>query len=84
MLPVHSKTPKSLSKPVAIEIESIKPVQEDMPDSSEDMETAPADQDDSEINSALGEELMSAIESKDKKRIMEGLEALVLSCLSKE
>ena len=36
-----------------------------------------------EIHGMLGEELMSAFESKDRKRVMEGLEALVMSCMNK-
>ena len=39
---------------------------------------------DDEIHSMLGEELMAAIDQKDRKRIMEGIEAIVLSCLNKE
>lgn len=38
---------------------------------------------DDEIKNMLGDELCSAFESKDKKRIMEGIEAVVLSVLSK-
>lgn len=40
--------------------------------------------DDHEISGMLGDELMSAFESKDKKRIMESIEAIVLSCMNKE
>lgn len=43
---------------------------------------APHD-DDSEIHSMLGKEMMSAIESKDHKRIMDGIEACVLSAMNK-
>ena len=39
---------------------------------------------DSEIHNMMGEELMSAIDAKDKKRIMESLEAIVLQCMNKE
>ena len=39
---------------------------------------------DDEIHNMLGEEIMAAIDSKDKKRIMESMEALILSCLNKE
>lgn len=39
--------------------------------------------DDSEIHSMLGDELMDAFERKDRKGIMDGLEALVMSCMSK-
>lgn len=39
---------------------------------------------DDELHDMMGEELMSAIESKDKKRIMESLEAIVLQCMNKE
>jgi hypothetical protein len=38
---------------------------------------------DSEISEALGHELMGAIESKEPKKIMEALEACVLSCMMK-
>lgn len=38
---------------------------------------------DDEIHGMLGEELMSAFESKDRKRVMEGLEALIMSCMNK-
>lgn len=37
-----------------------------------------------EIHGLLGEELMGAIERKDKKAIMQCIEACVMSCLSKE
>jgi hypothetical protein len=40
--------------------------------------------DDHEIHGMLGDELMGAFEAKDKKRIMESLEAIVLSCMNKE
>lgn len=36
-----------------------------------------------EMGSMLGEELMSAIESKDPKKLSESLEAMILNCLSK-
>lgn len=36
-----------------------------------------------ELQSMLGDELMSAFESKDRKRVMEGLEALIMSCMNK-
>jgi hypothetical protein len=36
-----------------------------------------------EIHNMLGDELMEAFESKDRKRVMEGLEALVMSCMNK-
>lgn len=39
--------------------------------------------DDEEIHHMLGKEMMSALESKDHKRIMDGLEACVLSCMNK-
>ena len=39
---------------------------------------------DADLHGAMGEELMSALESKDKKRIMESLEAIVMSCMDKE
>ena len=39
---------------------------------------------DTEIHKLLGEELMSAFDAKDHKRVMEGIEAIVLSCLNKE
>lgn len=39
---------------------------------------------DSELGDMMGEELMSAFESKDKKRIMESIEAMVLHCMNKE
>ena len=39
---------------------------------------------DDEIHNMLGEEIMAAIDSKDKKRIMESMEALILSCVNKE
>lgn len=41
------------------------------------------DEMDGEISEALGHELMSAIESKEPKKIMETLEACVLSCMMK-
>jgi hypothetical protein len=39
---------------------------------------------DDELHHMMGEELMAAFDSKDKKRIMEGIEAIVMSCLAKE
>lgn len=39
---------------------------------------------DDEIHSALGSELLDAFERKDSKAIMSGIEAVVLSILSKE
>ncbi len=47
----------------------------DDPEIGEDM--------DSEIHEQLGKELMGAIEGKDHKRIMQGIEACVLSCMNK-
>lgn len=48
----------------------------------EDKFTHLADNEDSDIHKALGEELMGAFESKDPNKIFQGLEALILSCLS--
>jgi hypothetical protein len=46
-----------------------------------------ADQDESmmddEMHDMMGEELMSAIDAKDKKRIMESIETMVMSCMNK-
>lgn len=39
---------------------------------------------DEELHGMMGEELMHALDSKDKKRIMDSLEAIVLSCKDKE
>lgn len=39
--------------------------------------------DDHEIHEMLGKEMMSAFESKDHKRIMDGIEACVLSAMNK-
>jgi hypothetical protein len=39
--------------------------------------------DDHEIHEALGKDLMDAFDKKDHKRIMDGLEACVLSCMNK-
>lgn len=39
---------------------------------------------DSELHEGLGEELLHAFESKDKKKIMSCIEAAVLSCMNKE
>lgn len=51
-------------------------------------EHADAEQDqdllDNELGDMMGDELMAAFDSKDKKRIKESIEAIVLSCLSKE
>lgn len=41
------------------------------------------DEMDGEISEALGHEFMNAIESKEPKKIMESLEACVLSCMMK-
>lgn len=49
----------------------------------DDSEQAP-DQDDSEISDMLGQEVMDAIDAKDHKRIMSGLEAIVASHLAKK
>lgn len=54
-------------------------VEADMP---EPMDASP--EMDDELSGMMGEELMSALESKDRKRIMESIESIVLSCLSKE
>lgn len=39
---------------------------------------------DSELNETMGHELMEALSSKDKKRVIESVEAIVLSCLSRK
>ena len=39
---------------------------------------------DEEMKHMMGEELIGALDSKDKKRIMESIEAIVLNCLNKE
>jgi hypothetical protein len=39
---------------------------------------------DDEIQDMVGQELMGAIESKDYKKIMQGMEALILSCMNKK
>ncbi len=39
--------------------------------------------DDGEIHEMLGQEMMDAIHKKDHKRIMDGIEACVLSCMNK-
>lgn len=39
---------------------------------------------DGELNDMMGEELLHAFESKDKKKIMSCIEAAVLSCMNKE
>jgi hypothetical protein len=39
---------------------------------------------DSEIHGMLGEELMDALERKDKKAIMECIQACVMNCMNKE
>ncbi len=38
---------------------------------------------DSELHDLLGDELLDAFERKDRKGIMDGLEALIMSCMSK-
>lgn len=40
--------------------------------------------DDENIQDMMGEELMSAIHSKDYKKIMQGMEAMILSCMNKK
>lgn len=50
----------------------------------EEMEMDKDDDMDSEISEMLGDELCEAIESKDRKRIMESLEAAVLQILDKK
>lgn len=47
------------------------------------MEISEANPDD-EIQDMLGQEMMSAIESKDYKKIMQSIEATVLSCMNKD
>lgn len=59
------------------ELEVVSP-EKDHPDADKDMDMI-----NSELSGAMGDELMSALESKDKKRVMESLEALVMHCLSK-
>jgi hypothetical protein len=39
---------------------------------------------DEELHNHMGEELMAAFDAKDKKRIMEAIDAIVMSALSKE
>lgn len=41
------------------------------------------DGDDEHLSDGLGEELMSALHSKDKKGIMSAIEAVVMRCMSK-
>ena len=38
---------------------------------------------DLEIHEMLGHEMMDAIHAKDHKRILEGIEAMVLNCMNK-
>lgn len=40
--------------------------------------------DNDNIQDMLGEELMNSIQSKDYKKIMQGMEAMILSCLNKK
>jgi len=51
-----------------------------MPEHEGDMEDGDME---SELNDALGDELLAAFESKDKKAIMSCIEAAVMSCMSK-
>lgn len=60
----------------SINLESVAPTQEAEP------KMGPEEGED-EIQGMLGDELMSAFESKDRKRVMEGLEALIMSCMNK-
>lgn len=39
---------------------------------------------DSELHDMVGQEMMDAIHSKDHKKMMHGLEAMVLSCMNKK
>lgn len=62
----------------------------DVQDDGEQEESEPSehmnlddDEVDGEISEALGHEFMNAIESKEPKKIMESLEACVLSCMMK-
>lgn len=50
---------------------------------SGEMHVDPEPDADSELHDMMGEELMDAIHSKDSKRIMQSLEACVLSCMNK-
>jgi hypothetical protein len=49
------------------------------PDAEQDKELI-----DEELHNHMGEELMAAFDAKDKKRMMESIEAIVMSALSKE
>jgi hypothetical protein len=49
------------------------------PDAEQDKELI-----DDELHNHMGEELMAAFDAKDKKRMMESIEAIVMSALSKE
>jgi hypothetical protein len=49
------------------------------PDAEQDKELI-----DDELHNMMGEEVMAAFDSKDKKRMMESIEAIVMSALSKE
>lgn len=50
---------------------------------SGEMHVEPEDEGDGEMHEMMGSELMSAIEKKDPKMIMQALEACVLSCMNK-
>jgi hypothetical protein len=48
-------------------------------------DSSPADEsEEPDMHDVIGEELMGAIHSKDHKKLMQGLEAAVLSCLNKK
>jgi hypothetical protein len=77
---VKKKMPLTHSKkPEAMKVEAIEVEPKEAPEEVSAEEPA-----DDEIQDMLGKELMSALESKDHKKLMQGIEACVLSCLNKK
>ena len=65
-------------KTLMLEAEQQLELAQEAEDESEDKELI-----DHEIHNMMGEELLAAMDAKDKKRILESIEAIVLNCLNK-
>lgn len=91
---IHSKRPEAFKHNVETEMSAGKPQKQAVAIAYEEAGEAhkaeggevggtdvPSEED--EISSALGSELMGALEAKDHKKIMSAIEATVLRCMNK-
>jgi hypothetical protein len=89
----HSKTPAAFKENIETEIEHGKPQKQAVAIAYSEKREAEhkdhmaeggeAKDPDDEIHSMLGQEIHSAIESKDHKKLSGSLEALIMSCMNK-